>query len=504
MARAIIARQDGDRFQARLFWLKAARLLDPAASVVQVGFEHGPKAFDDVWIAYAPERGPKTMAGEFITREHQQAKWHSSHGAFGHADFVDPAFVNANAVSLLQRARDAYDNYDADRSGILFRLVTNWTIDTADPLVQLVATRRGQIRVDKLAEQTDAGKFGRVRKLWREHLGIDDDALQQLAAVLGISIARGSLADLRDDLDLTFASVGMKRIPASHSAFPYDDLAFELMAEGRVEHDRDSFHALCRKEGLLAGSPDKAYHIGVKSFVHAFDRIEDRCTKVLDLTGEFDGRFIGEEQAWAGNLHPRLKAFLTSAAASSTCIRLALDAHLTLAFAAGSILNIKCGRSVEVEQRAPHLVVWSAATGPFDADRPDIETEIIDLDTGGKDVAVVIALTHDILEDVQSYVRNEQREIGRILHCRIAGSPSHQSVRSGQHADRIAAAVAAAIQKLGPPAVTKHLFAAAPNGLLFFLGQRQLTFGAVILYEHDFEGSKVRSYQPSLQLGARA
>ena len=49
MTQAITARRDGDTFQARLFWDRAARLLDEDGAIIKVGFEVGPKSFDDIW-----------------------------------------------------------------------------------------------------------------------------------------------------------------------------------------------------------------------------------------------------------------------------------------------------------------------------------------------------------------------------------------------------------------------------------------------------------------------
>lgn len=49
-------RRDGDNFQARIFWRKAVCLLDPNSPVIRVGFESGPKGFDDVWVEYDRKR----------------------------------------------------------------------------------------------------------------------------------------------------------------------------------------------------------------------------------------------------------------------------------------------------------------------------------------------------------------------------------------------------------------------------------------------------------------
>jgi len=88
MTQAVAVRRDGDAFQARIFWRKAACLLDPKSPVTHVGFESGPKGFDDVWVAYAADRAPIDQEGRPILREHIQCKWHVSVNDFGHADLA--------------------------------------------------------------------------------------------------------------------------------------------------------------------------------------------------------------------------------------------------------------------------------------------------------------------------------------------------------------------------------------------------------------------------------
>jgi len=50
---------------------------------------------------------------------------------------------------------------------------------------------------------------------------------------------------------------------------------------------------------------------------------------------------------WASTLYPALRQFLLDSAKASERLRLVIDAHLTLSFAAGSVLNIKSGRTIE-------------------------------------------------------------------------------------------------------------------------------------------------------------
>ena len=235
MAQANVPRRRGDDFQARIFWLKAASLLDPDSPVVRVAFERGPKAFDDILIEYDPAQAPSDHEGVPICIEHIQCKWHTTAGTFGYQDLIDPTFINASRHSLLQRAYKAQRTHAPTGNGLRFELKINWRIQDKDPLLKLIGKSSDAINVEHLfAGKTDRSQMGKVRKLWREHLCIDDCELRKLIRVLAIAETTESLRALRQRLDERFAAVGLKRVPPSQAAFLYDDLIFKLLAQGRV------------------------------------------------------------------------------------------------------------------------------------------------------------------------------------------------------------------------------------------------------------------------------
>ena len=503
MTQAVTVRRDGDTFQARLFWLHAARLLDPESPIVKVGFEQGPKSFDDIWVEYDPTRSGQDQYGEPLRREHIQCKWHVSPDSYGYTHLVDPEFINANARSLLQRARDAQLAYAPDGVGVRFKLLTNWRLDRADALREMVGTRSGAVRMERLyGSATDNSRAGSIRKAWREHLAIDEGELRVLARTLAFGEANDSLDGLRDYLDTLFGFVGLRRIPRNQNAFPYDDVVFQWMAQGRLEFDRASLKAICTREGLVGQGEGRPRVYGVKSFEHPIDRLEERCIQVLDLVPAFDERYIRSEADWAGTLYPALRTFLLSAAKDEPRLRLALDAHITLAFAAGSIINIKSGRFVELEQRTTSRSAWSAEDAPSDASWPTVAGEVATITPDAPDLAVAINLTHDIVPDVERYLRQALPSVGRLLSLRPNGPIGATSVVCGRHAFELAETVTRLIREERglDPATTIHLFVAAPNGFTFFLGQRQPALGRVTLYEFDFEGGRDRSYVAALTL----
>src|SRR5208283_2054096 len=118
-----------------------------------------------------------------------------------------------------------------DGTGCRFKLLTNWRIDRADPLRDLIGHRSNAVRIERLfGTLTDNSKAGSVRKAWREHLDLDEAELRFLARTLAFGEATDSLDDLRDNLDVLFGFVGMRRVPPNESAFFYDNLVFEWLA----------------------------------------------------------------------------------------------------------------------------------------------------------------------------------------------------------------------------------------------------------------------------------
>jgi hypothetical protein len=248
-----------------------------------------------------------------------------------------------------------------------------------------------------------------------------------------------SLDDLRELLDMHFENRGLLRIPLNESSFRYDDIVFQWLAQvasssrGTLSGRLPARESVCEKEL----SKDTS---GVKSFEHAFDRLEERCSTVLDLIPYFNDRAIRDQQDWTGNLYPALKRFLIDAAREPQPLLLALDAHLTLAFAAGSVVNIKSGRHVEIEQRTIDRQSWSATDTFTNPDWPTWNFEVEDLTSESGEMAVAVALTHDIPDAVRGYIATALPGVSKLLVAKPSCGSGAQSVASGRHAFELAEA----------------------------------------------------------------
>jgi len=507
MALANVARRQGDDFQARLFWLKAACLLDPRSPIIKVAYEAGPKGFDDIIVEYDPKAAPSDHEGKAIFRRYIQCKWHTTAGIFGYEDLIDPAFINAERYSLLQKARSAQSLHAPDGFGCRFELVTNWRLRADDPLIDLVRKESDALDLRRLFDgTTDRSRMGELRKLWREHLNVDDDALRLVARVLAVAEAPDSLMNLREQLDDRFAAVGMKRVPASESGFFYDDLIAKLHGQGSVEFDKDSFRVMCLREGIL-GEPcqfEDALTIGIRSFMHPIDNIENRCERILNLVPYFDGRYIRHDSDWENRILPELHDFLLEAARSTDRLRLVVDAHASVAFVVGALLNVKSGKRIDIEQRTDGRRFWSMDDGAVDTSWPKILFEEEVFVHQGDEIALAVGLTHDVSASVRTFVKQHMDQVGQIMHCRLEGGASQRSIRCGRHACMLAETVVQRLLGLrgsGNPLRRVHLFVAGPNGFAFFLGQHQQAIGSVAVYEWDFDGQRGGGYSHGLSIG---
>ncbi|WP_137157428.1 SAVED domain-containing protein [Rhizobium sp. FKL33] len=501
MADAVLARQQGDDFQARMFWLSAALLLRGDGIVTKVAFETGPKAFDDVVIDYAAGKGPLDHHGKQILRLHKQCKWHVKPGDFGADELILPKFIGGEKHSFLNRAHDAQVAFAPTGEGAMFELLTNWNLRRADPLWKLIRTEWNALDLDLLFDGGPGTVMGRLRTGWADHLGIDEPELRKLARTLVFHTRLQSGAQLREQLNDRFASVGMRQISSAQTGFEYDDLIRKLHLQGRKEFDRKSFGELVREQNLLAGPPEPERTIvGVRSFMHPIDNLSARVPDMLDLIGDFDGRYLKDGKSWNGDLLPRAREFMVGAAQQGDHMRLVLDAHVSLAFAVGSILNVKSGKSIEIEQRTDGKRFWKRDDVPVDPDWPGIVVERVEMESGGPELAVAIGLTHDVLPMVKDYLQSRP-DIGALLSVALdKGSSSGASVRSGSHAMKLAEAVAAAVRK-EKRGSTLHLFIAAPNGFTFFLGQQQQALGRTAVYEWDHDGPRGSGYSEGIVVG---
>jgi SMODS-associated and fused to various effectors sensor domain len=505
MADAVTARWHGDNYQSRIFWEHAFNLLLDGSCVVEVTFEaNGPKAFDDVVVRYDPpvaRSGPDRVAAEYT-----QVKWHvETGGRFGYEDFINPDFIGAKSFSLLQRLQQARVQAPPNSH---FTFLTTYRIKDGDPLAELISGHDKTLLVEKLFDATTGrSRMGKVRQCWREHLQLNSDD-ELLAVVRGLRVLDGhlSLDELRAQINIKARIVGVLTCSAADSDFRYDELARQLKVCRLNALTRETLLQFCRDEDLLVErvpEPDPFLPIAIRTFLGPSADIVDAAPEnTLLLLDEFRQRYLQDGRKWQRDIRPKVEEFLRAAVKRSHKLRLILDAHASIAFLAGSVLDLKSSVDTQLVQKGRvGRSVWRA-DDPLGANatRFTIEDEVVG---DGNEIAIAISVARAATPDARAYVAAQLPRVGRLLTYALPQGPGQTVVAGGGHAAALAEQVSNHLRavKQKSPASMVHIFAAAPNSLLYFLGQEHQAIAPCIVYEFDFDSRLHKTYQPSFVIG---
>lgn len=504
MAKQIVARQQGDDYQARWFWLQACALLDDFSHVERVVHEDDAlKSFDDVAVYYCP--GNKDKRGVSLNADFYQVKFHvTSNGALTGQSFCDPSFIGATAVSLLQRMKNAHDHCCLNRINHRLKIYTPWSIHPDDHLATVHSLSDGSIRWDTLSTGGDKSKSGKLRTLWRDHLGLrSDDELRLLLS--NVLIMQGpTLDDLARNLNWRLEAKGLKPVEENCLIHPYDELTRKMLANSMNELTATSLLELCGREGLLVRTPARPANItslGIRSFLRWAEDLQNQTQSMICLSHHFEGREIVNPGDWNTGIPDSLGSFMQQHIARGGSYRLHLDTHSSIAFLAGHFLPEKMGVNVEVIQHSGRgISLWNFTNGEG-ASSGSWEFVEEECHHGGTEWALAIGLTHNIKDDVLRYVAESLPSVGHVVLALPAGGPSSLSVRDGAHAEELAGQLIQHLQSTGSGLGAEnrvHIFSAAPNGFTFCLGRKMQPFPLWTLYEFDFCSGKTGAYSPSI------
>ena len=203
------------------------------------------------------------------------------------------------------------------------------------------------------------------------------------------------------------------------------------------------------------------------------------------------------------DIRPRVKAFLReSVTKSSGRVRLILDAHASIAFLVGATLDLKSGVPTELVQKGRvGSRTWRADDGTASSG-PAFDTIVHDLGSGGSEIAVAVSVSQTTETHTRAYVSAQLPGVGRLVSFVLPGGPGQQNVAGGAHAAALAEQIANELRSLKAtdPDATVHIFAACPNSIVFYLGQRHQGIAPCVVYEFDFDRRGSKTYQPSFAI----
>lgn len=498
--KAEAARLKGDDYHAHFFFYKATEMLSKESAVVKIGLTCGEaKALDDVVVYY---RDGYSLGSNPLAADHYQVKFHVRGGSFGYEDLVNPKFINASSVSLLQRVRDAQAKLAPLGTERRFYLYSPWNIAHKDPLQQLILNDQGEIDLDLLASKGPRSKVGKLRQCWMDHLDIDKvEKLQLIVSPLRIQQGVTDFT-LLSMLNRVLLHLGLEQIDHSVGWNPYDDLFRKLIENRTTEFTKDQFKALLTQSNLLVPAKQKAAletkKISLRSFQGRAEDVPNTSDDWLCLLDRFKDRTLLEGKEWNKDVAQPAIQFISGSLDSTKENIIRLECHASIAFAAGYAIR-KSRESISLLQYTRGgIQSWSVTSDLSAIDiAKDLATETLPLKDDSTDVCVCIGLTHSIRDAVCSYVQTSNVPLQTCYNFEPKDGPGSLTIQSGNHAFAIAEKITADLRSERIQGCV-HIFIAAPNAFTFYLGSLARSLGKVQLYEHYFEAETTNLYTPSI------
>ena len=178
--------------------------------------------------------------------------------------------------------------------------------------------------------------------------------------------------------------------------------------------------------------------------------------------------------------------------------RLILDAHASIAFLAGAVLDLKSGVQTELVQKGRvGAQIWRADDGTA-AQGARFKTAAEKVGDG-REIAVAISVAQSATAQARAYVAAHLPQVEKLVSFEMPTGPGQQTVVCGEYAAALAEQVSnfvRALKATDADAVV-HVFAACPNTLLFSFGPEPSGIAPCIVYEFDFDRKEHKTYQPS-------
>jgi len=459
-------RRSGDRYQDLITWSAAMRVIQQDSPFDQLEMEVNDAGnVDDVILRARHGR-----------HRYSQVKWTTRP-----AEQVDNEYLTATPAkgkSLLQKFYASWTLLRRrDDKPPIMELVTNRTLDRADPLLSLVDGRSDLLNPAARNTSVTSAAGGRIDQ-WAHHLGCTrDDVLAMLDSLLfktGLSVsgeedraqtlmlANGLLGDA-DALDKGMGIVARWILGGSRTVSG-DDVTKEV-----------------ERMGLRAGPPRAVL------LVQAINRDPepDDATIALDWVDLYDGnspptrRQPRDPADWSTMSNDIDRAVSTLDTQGHTDILVRGAMRQATFFTIGARLAQVTGTTITYIQ---HGTPW-----PSNAQRipvPAPTAQITTIDTGDE-LAVAIGMTVDPTTAIARFLGAADLPVRSLLTLMPAEGAHDQSVAGPGQAVAYAQALRNAVRDRleTAPAERVHLFLAGPGGLALLLGHRWNRMAPTQVYE---------------------
>jgi hypothetical protein len=484
-ARAAAVR--GDDYQYAIGWKEAARALaEPHITSISIE-DAGAGSFDDVAV-----RGSGPRPDRYL-----QVKSSNAGKVSIDEDWLTTP-ATAKGLSPLQHFHRTWTQLQAqllaERRPFELTLLTNRGFDNTHPLLGAGRDNyHGQVRTEEVRRAGSTSLMGQARDAWAAHLGVDVEELLNFLAVVRWEQA-GAESSWRDDAKALMRLAGLRD----------DDEAVEigiamvreLVKTGAGPQTPDQLRVAVRDRNLLASEAR------VILAVHAIDRpaSPDVAHVTLDWVDQFPG-----PDAWS-RYHPSDPAawtdtFPSDLARARTSLELYRARHAFITGAMRLSTFFAVGRELADVRRwvlslDQHGRTWTTgASAQADVTPSILLDEEVDQ---GEGLAVALALSNDLAEDVVDFIREETLPVRRVLALSPGAGvdPGPQAVPSDAWLMGWTRNVRDTVRRASRPADRVHLFMSAPAAAALMLGHQWNAMPApTTVYDFD-----KRRYYPTYHL----
>lgn len=437
MAQQVGARLKGDDYQHLFSWYHCLGLMIPETGYYTVTLENDEAgSVDDVTVDF--------VQGFSQQSKYFQVKFHvDQRGSYSSQSLTETS--GKAKTSLLKKFYDTWVKLCGEnpQCGELI-LVSNWSFDSTDNLKDFVSGDNSALKEDFFTggPQSHAGK---IRKLWREHLEIDDNRLSLFCRTLRLKIGHASTELLVEQVSermgrlsletsetilMLATSIVRNLIKANDKVLVFDKIAtiVEEAKMRKLDRGKTTIHMNSIVKMNYETSPDY----------------------LLDWTELFDGDAEPKSHRLInpGDWHSKIMVDITKVKEKvvrytpQNLISIKGQARLSCWFAIGFTFPSVGGFTVEVKQRD---VFWNSGV---DYSSSSIEALITtDDNTGllvnenGDTLAVGLSVTGDLANDVLKYISKEEREVKSVLFIEPHSGTGDRIIKSNEDALKFVADV---------------------------------------------------------------
>ncbi|UCN14444.1 SAVED domain-containing protein [Cellulomonas iranensis] len=467
----------GDQYQYALAWRYACdAVTDPGVASISVEDPSGGH-FDDVVVR---------RLDDSPDRYFQVKSSNSGSVAVDETWLTTP--VTPAGRSPLQHFHATWQNLRQGDRPFELTLYTNRGIDNSNPILGgLRDNKDARVRVADLRSVTARSSAGQARSRWAAHLGVNEDELYAFLSDMRW-VQSGPESGIREDAVALMRLAGLR----SDDAAVELGIAYirELVTDGVGPRTRDQLRDDLAARDMFAGDaelvlavdaidrPSSPHHAHARlDWVDRFDGAEARA-RYRTVDGEdWNGLFRADLQ----RVREQFEAYPTRRVHVTGAMRLAVN------FAVGFELPDVRRWVLSTDQRR---TTWRTEAQPSTEATASLSK--VDVQQG-EAVAVAVALSNDISDDVLDYLRDLRLPVSRLLVLTPEGGPGPSSVPDDGWLVNWVHSARDQIRASARRATGVHLFMSAPAGAALFLGHRWNTIpGPLTVY--DFDG---REYFPT-------